>query len=86
MTKELTSITKVACIFVWHFKEIKRIQKNEDDFISNVLLWAIFANRIELAEMFWLKGTNHLCKIRCLCKFFLKKINHDFIVHCKFGF
>lgn len=34
--------------------------------ISDLLLWAIFANRKELAEICWLRGTDHLCK------FFLK--------------
>lgn len=30
--------------------------------ISDLLLWAIFANRKELAEICWLRGTDHLCK------------------------
>lgn len=30
--------------------------------ISDVLLWAIFANRKELAEICWLKGHDHLSK------------------------
>lgn len=31
--------------------------------ISDILLWAIFANRRDLAEICWLKGKDHLCKI-----------------------
>ena len=34
----------------------------EDDNISDILLWAIFANRKELAEICWLRSKNHLCK------------------------
>lgn len=30
--------------------------------ISDILLWAIFANRKELAEICWLKGRDHLSK------------------------
>lgn len=30
--------------------------------ISDILLWALFANRKELAEIFWIKGEDHLCK------------------------
>ena len=29
---------------------------------SDILLWALFANRKELAEIFWIKGEDHLCK------------------------
>lgn len=32
-----------------------------DESISDLLLWTIFANRKELAEIFWLKSKNHLC-------------------------
>lgn len=36
-------------------------EKPEDETISNILLWAIFANRKELAEICWLRVENHLC-------------------------
>lgn len=43
---------------------------NEDPIyldISDILLWSIFANRRELAEICWLRGTDQLRK---LLKFF----------------
>lgn len=36
--------------------------QSNDVNISDILLWAIFANRKELAEICWLKGHNHLSK------------------------
>lgn len=40
-------------------------KEKEDNYakISDILLWAIFANRRDLAEICWLKGKDHLCKI-----------------------
>lgn len=29
---------------------------------SDILLWAIFANRKEIAEICWLRGTDHICR------------------------
>lgn len=37
-------------------------QENDKSNIEDILLWAIFANRKELAEICWLRGRNHLCK------------------------
>lgn len=34
----------------------------EDDSIANVLLWAIFVNRKDVAEICWLRGKDHLCE------------------------
>lgn len=34
-----------------------------DASISDILLWTIFANRKELADIFWLKSKNHLCML-----------------------
>lgn len=34
----------------------------EEESIADVLLWAIFVDRKELAEVCWLRGTDHLCK------------------------
>lgn len=31
--------------------------------ISDILLWAIFANRRELAEICWIRGTDQLRKL-----------------------
>lgn len=38
------------------------VEKDEST-ISDILLWAIFANRKELAEICWLRSENHLCKL-----------------------
>lgn len=73
LSRSIENAVKRLCRETLGIFEIKRIQKNEDDFISNVLLWAIFANRIELAEMFWLKGTNHLYT-GIICSGLLKKL------------
>lgn len=37
--------------------------ESKDADISDILLWAIFANRKDIAEICWLRGDNHLCKI-----------------------
>lgn len=37
-------------------------RKSDDVDISDILLWALFANRRELAEICWLKGSDHLSK------------------------
>ena len=30
--------------------------------ISDILLWALFANRKEIAEICWIRGENNICK------------------------
>lgn len=53
-------------IVVW-FNFAGKYDDVEDDdtdaSISDILLWTIFANRKELAEIFWLKSKNHLCML-----------------------
>lgn len=49
-------------------------KKHNYSSISDLLLWAIFANRTELAEICWLRGTDHLCK------FFLKVFRFVLII------
>lgn len=34
--------------------------------VSDLLLWSVFANRRELAEICWLRGKDHLCKLLCV--------------------
>ena len=36
--------------------------ENKENIISDILLWALFANRKKLAEICWLRSKNHLCK------------------------
>lgn len=44
--------------------------------ISDILLWAIFANRKELAEICWLRCGNHLCKLLRFCKPLVDKLGY----------
>lgn len=53
------------------------LEENNEDTnidISDILLWAIYANRRELAEICWLKGKNHLMT-GLLCSAMLKKLS-----------
>lgn len=38
------------------------IDENEDTDVSDILIWALLANRKELAEICWLRSEHHLCK------------------------
>lgn len=50
-------------MFYYHFLLIEsRSERQEDVSISDILLWAIFANRKELAEICWLRGDDQLSK------------------------
>lgn len=50
-------------MFYYHFLLIEsRLEHQEDVHISDILLWAIFANRKELAEICWLRGDDQLSK------------------------
>eukprot|EP00105_Crassostrea_gigas_P038065 XP_019922213.1 PREDICTED: uncharacterized protein LOC105326905 isoform X5 [Crassostrea gigas] len=46
----------------------------KDTTISDILLWAIFANRKELAEICWLRGDNHLLT-GLVCSAILRKLS-----------
>lgn len=51
-------------------KPINGNDESKDADISDILLWAIFANRKDIAEICWLRGDNHLCNfIFLICKF-----------------
>lgn len=49
-------------VFVF-FSEFDDGDKNENDTISDLLLWALLEKRKDLAELCWLRGTDHLCKV-----------------------
>lgn len=53
-------------------KEKKTKENNESS--ANLLLWAIFVNRKELAEICWLRGTNQLLT-GLVCSAVLKKLS-----------
>ena len=51
-------------VWVFLFPEYNKstdIKEKEYADISDVLLWSIFANRKELAEICWLRSENQLC-------------------------
>ena len=48
------------------FRKNCQVEDEQNIDNSDILLWAIFSNRKELAEIFWLRTNNQLCK------FFLK--------------
>lgn len=48
---------------IFFLPENKTEENSDDDMIPNVLLWALLFNRRELAEILWLRGKDHLCKI-----------------------
>lgn len=50
--------------FVWVFFSGPETTENpDDDMFPITLLWALLFNRRELAEILWLRGKDHLCKI-----------------------
>lgn len=51
---------RICCWILKH--EESRSERQEDVSISDILLWAIFANRKELAEICWLRGDDQLSK------------------------
>lgn len=70
---------KGLCRKILRYKEFTKNKKtteddNIDESISNILLWAIFANRKELAEIYWLRGKNHLLT-GLVCSAILKKLS-----------
>ncbi|XP_078329891.1 transient receptor potential cation channel subfamily M member 2-like [Crassostrea virginica] len=67
---------KYLCRKIWQYKEDRSPfdQMNTNgDHISDILLWAIFANRKELAEICWLRSENQLLT-GLVCSAILKKL------------
>lgn len=66
-------VNEISCLSLWTFwillwllflfPEYKSTHSKEKEYadISDVLLWSIFANRKELAEICWLRSENQLC-------------------------
>lgn len=44
------------------FKDSNTNESNSDIGINDILLWAVIFNRRELAELYWLRGKDRLCK------------------------
>lgn len=49
-------------------------EKLSDDSIADVLLWSIFVNRQELAEICWLRGKDQLCKFNDIKQMYIKRL------------
>ncbi|XP_062617222.1 uncharacterized protein LOC134278929, partial [Saccostrea cucullata] len=52
----------------------RKKKPSQDDINKAVLLWAIFAQREEIAELFWLHGNNHLVS-SLICTVLLRKLS-----------
>ncbi|XP_065938117.1 transient receptor potential cation channel subfamily M member-like 2 isoform X1 [Magallana gigas] len=65
---------EALCREILRYEEFTKDSSTEDDNISLILLWAIFANRKELAEIYWLRGKNHLLT-GLVCSAILKKLS-----------
>lgn len=50
---------ETLCRTILRYEKCTRCEEDEST-ISDILLWAIFANRKELAEICWLRSENHL--------------------------
>lgn len=77
----LSLYSKHLIRYSWHFFEEyvlkEEDEKPEDENISNILLWAIFANRKELAEICWLRVENHLCKFYKIVKWKIAQCSYS---------
>ncbi|XP_062589311.1 transient receptor potential cation channel subfamily M member-like 2 [Saccostrea cucullata] len=83
-TKLHTSVADAAkglCRKILRYKETEDEStenggdKNSDAKISDILLWALFANRRELAEICWLRSENHLLT-GLVCSAVLQKLSN----------
>nr|XP_022311194.1 uncharacterized protein LOC111116490 [Crassostrea virginica] len=65
------------CRKILRYQEDKSDDKEgvEEDNICDILLWAIFANRKELAEICWLRSKNHLLT-GLVCSAILQKLSN----------
>lgn len=56
-----------------YFTTIQNIQGEtlSDESIADVLLWSIFVNRQELAEICWLRGKDQLCKFNYIKQMYI---------------
>lgn len=60
----------------YNAEELKTDGPSLDDSFSDILLWAILANRKELANIYWLNGKNQLMT-GLVCSAVLKKLSKD---------
>lgn len=77
LASPVVDAAKQLCHSILRYKEYvlkEEDEKPEDENISNILLWAIFANRKELAEICWLRVENHLLT-GLVCSAILKKLS-----------
>lgn len=55
-------------IFSNFFSKKKEKTEDEDDIIADLLLWAIFVDRKEIAEICWLRGKDQLCRYNIIVR------------------
>lgn len=62
MNFKMFCVSVFALNYIHHDIYVSAIKNEEDDpsDIFDILLWAIFANRKEIAEIYWLHGTDHI--------------------------
>ncbi|XP_061190312.1 transient receptor potential cation channel subfamily M member 8-like [Saccostrea echinata] len=70
--KEISESAKGLCREILGYKDME--QNSSCVKISDILLWAIFANRKEIAEICWLRTTNQLLK-GLVCAAVLRKLS-----------
>lgn len=63
--KKLPLSHKIIFLFSGNKVVASKHTNSEYADVSDLLLWSIFANRKELAEICWLRGKDHLCKLIC---------------------
>nr|XP_034320576.1 transient receptor potential cation channel subfamily M member-like 2 isoform X2 [Crassostrea gigas] len=71
LSKSVAEAAKELCCRILKYE---KKESTETSTISDILLWAIYANRKELAEICWLRCGNHLLT-GLLCSAILKKLS-----------
>nr|XP_034319204.1 uncharacterized protein LOC109618232 isoform X3 [Crassostrea gigas] len=70
---EVADAAETLCCTILRYEKCTLCEQDEST-ISDILLWAIFANRKDLAEICWLRSENHLLT-GLVCSAILKKLS-----------
>lgn len=70
------SATKKLCCEILGYEEYMQGETFTDESIADVLLWSIFVNRKELAEICWLRGKDQLLT-GLVCSAILKELSNN---------
>lgn len=76
MPKNVANAAEALCHRILRYTKCTECNncKVEESHISDILLWAIFANRKDIAEICWLRSENHLLT-GLVCSAILKKLS-----------